>query len=136
MQQEAEVLARGRGCLTHEDLAPGDEILAYDPADDTARWEPVRFVHRFKVGGDLIRWRSKQIDVLTTPDHSWWTVGRSGPRRIGPGSAPPPRSRVISSTSRSAEVRPQASQGPQLSTMMSSSWPDGSSPKAGSCDGG
>jgi hypothetical protein len=78
MQQEAEVLARGRGWITHEDLAPGDEILAYDPADDTARWDPVRSVHRFKVGGDLIRWRSKQIDVLTTPDHSWWTVGRSG----------------------------------------------------------
>jgi len=78
MQQEAEVLVRGRGWITHEDLAPGDEILAYDPADDTARWEAVHSVHRFKVGGHLIRWRSKQIDVLTTPDHSWWTVGRSG----------------------------------------------------------
>jgi hypothetical protein len=78
MQQEAEVLARGRGWITHEDLAPGDEILAYDPADDTARWEAVHSVCRLKVGGHLIRWRSKQIDVLTTPDHSWWTVGRSG----------------------------------------------------------
>jgi len=78
MQQEAEVLARGRGWITHEDLSLGDQILAYDPANDTARWEPVDSVHRFKVAGDLIRWQSKQIDVLTTPNHRWWTVGRSG----------------------------------------------------------
>ena len=51
MQQEAEVLARGRGWITHEKLAPGEEILAYDPADDTARWEAIHSVCRLKVEG-------------------------------------------------------------------------------------
>ena len=83
LQSEAQALARGRGWISHEDLNASDEILAYDPDDGSIRWEPVESMHRFAVNGDLTRWKSKQLDVMTTPRHRWWTTGRTTDRMSG-----------------------------------------------------
>lgn len=83
LQEEAQALAKGRGWVSHRDLKAGDEILAYDPADGSVRWEPIDSMHRFQVDGDLIRWQSQQIDVMTTPHHRWWTTGRTTDRSSG-----------------------------------------------------
>jgi hypothetical protein len=77
LEESAEALTRDRGWVQHADLAAGDEILAYDPVTNEALWEPITSMHRFQVNGELIRWRSQQIDVATTPQHRWWATGRT-----------------------------------------------------------
>ena len=77
LEESAEALTLDRGWVCHEDLSEGDFILAYDPVDDGVKWEMVDSMHRFQVDGELTRWRSKQIDVATTPHHRWWTTGRT-----------------------------------------------------------
>lgn len=84
LEESAQALARGRGWVSHDELATGDEILAYDPDRDEAYWERIDSMHRFRIKGDLIRWRSRHIDVATTPHHRWWTVGNSGPQAYEP----------------------------------------------------
>jgi hypothetical protein len=78
LEESAEALTKDRGWVRHDALAAGDEILAYDPETGGICWEPVESMHRFNVDGDLIRWRSKQIDVATTPHHRWWASGGAG----------------------------------------------------------
>lgn len=77
LEESAQALTKDRGWVSHGELRAGDEILAYDPDDDGVHWEPVDSVHRFQVAGDLVRWRSRQMDVLSTPTHRWWTVGQN-----------------------------------------------------------
>jgi len=77
LEESAQALTRDRGWVTHDQLRVGDEILAYDPADDTSRWEPIQDFYRYQVDTELIHWKSKQIDVRTTPHHRWWTVGQN-----------------------------------------------------------
>lgn len=79
LEESATALARGRGWVTHDQLRAGDEILAYDPERDEAYWERIDSMHRFQVSGELIRWKSRHIDVATTPHHRWWTVDNAGP---------------------------------------------------------
>lgn len=76
LEESAEALTLDRGWVRHDELNAGDWILGYDPDDDCAKWQQVESMHRFLVNGDLIRWKSKQIDVATTPNHRWWTVQR------------------------------------------------------------
>jgi hypothetical protein len=79
LEEAAQALSRERGWVSHGDLRSGDEVLAYDPETGEALWEPVESVHRFAVDSDeMVRWQSRQIDVLSTPTHRWWTVGGSG----------------------------------------------------------
>jgi hypothetical protein len=83
LEESAQALTKDRGWVHHDALSPGDLILAYDPADDSVRWEPVLSMHRYQTQTELIRWKSRTIDVATTPEHRWWTTGTSG---RGPGS--------------------------------------------------
>ena len=85
LEVDAEALVFNRGWVTHDQLRVGDMVLTYDPEDDGIRWEPVASINRVQWSGDLIRWRSsKSIDVATTPNHQWWTVGTSGRARYEP----------------------------------------------------
>jgi len=77
LEESAQALTRDRGWVTHEQLNIGDDVLIYDPEDGTSRWEPIQDFYRYRVDTELIRWKSRQINVATTPHHRWWTTGRT-----------------------------------------------------------
>lgn len=78
IEESAQALTRDRGWVDHRRLSVGDDILVYDPADDSSRWEPILDFYRYEVDTELVHWKSKQIDVMTTPHHRWWVTGTSG----------------------------------------------------------
>ena len=70
VDDQTEALTRS-GWKKHTDLSDSDEVLAIDPSTKEVRWEPVLSVHRFDWDGPLTRWKSSQMDALTTPNHRW-----------------------------------------------------------------
>lgn len=83
LEDKAQALTIDRGWVSHTDLNVGDFVLTFDPADDSIRWDPVDEMFRYQVDTELIRWKTKQIDVRTTPHHRWWTPAQSSRRYTG-----------------------------------------------------
>ena len=78
----SEILTRA-GWRTYDQVAPGDEVLAYDCASDACRWTPLLAVTVHE-SQPVVRLSSLHFDVLCTPEHSW-AVEKSGyvPRSDG-----------------------------------------------------
>lgn len=76
--ESTEVLTRS-GWATHEDLAPGTEVLAFDVESGTSAWEPIAGVVRAQVTDrEMVEITGRSHSSLTTPDHRWPFRGRDG----------------------------------------------------------
>jgi hypothetical protein len=77
---DTEVLT-DRGWLRFPDLAPTDRVATFNPASRCIEYHvPLRhYVYPYR--GEMIRYLTKNVDVLVTPEHEMW--GRRG----GPNSA-------------------------------------------------
>lgn len=67
----SQALCKTKGWVNYERLKEGDEILAFNRDTGKSEWQPVTAVNVFDYKGDLIRLKTKHLDVLSTPDHRW-----------------------------------------------------------------
>lgn len=67
----SQALCKTKGWVNYEKLKEGDEILAFNRETGKSEWQPVTAVNVFDYKGDLIRLKTKHLDVLSTPDHRW-----------------------------------------------------------------
>lgn len=66
---ETEILTI-RGWLRHDEVRVGDETLGLHE-DGTAYWTVVHGVHVFPGKHEVVRWKWRRHDSVTTPDHRW-----------------------------------------------------------------
>ena len=67
----SQALSKTKGWVNYEDLKVGDEILAFNRDTGESEWQKVERVNVFDYDGDMIRLKTKHLDVLSTPDHRW-----------------------------------------------------------------
>ncbi len=67
----SQALSKTNGWVNYEDLKVGDEILAFNRDIGESEWQKVERVNVFDYDGDMIRLKTKHLDVLSTPDHRW-----------------------------------------------------------------
>nr|UWF91494.1 MAG: DNA polymerase family A [Bacteriophage sp.] len=67
----SQALSKSRGWINYDDLKVGDEILAFNRDIGESEWQKVERVNVFDYDGDMIRLKTKHLDVLSTPDHRW-----------------------------------------------------------------
>lgn len=67
----SQALSKTKGWVNYEDLKVGDEILAFNLDIGESEWQKVERVNVFDYDGDMIRLKTKHLDVLSTPDHRW-----------------------------------------------------------------
>lgn len=67
----SQALSKTKGWVNYEDLKIGDEILAFNRDIGESEWQKVERVNVFDYDGDMIRLKTKHLDVLSTPDHRW-----------------------------------------------------------------
>lgn len=79
----AEALTR-EGWVTHDKLAIGDEILAYDPGANLTRWVPVRRTVVYPAR-PTYRLGHARWAFTTTPDHRWFIQRKGWPSNRDPG---------------------------------------------------
>jgi NH3-dependent NAD+ synthetase len=60
------------------ELKVGDVVFSFDPATQRVVEEPVSAVHEFDYDGDLIHFRSQNVDLLVTPNHRMLARTSSG----------------------------------------------------------
>ena len=66
---DAEILTRS-GFRRCDEVAPGDDVLAYDTAGDSCRWTPLRAVSVYQRQPTLTL-TSRHFAATCTPEHSW-----------------------------------------------------------------
>lgn len=69
VDEDTEILTK-RGWLKHADLREGDETLGLHE-DGTVSWTRVNRVSRYPGHHDMVHWKSRGHDSLTTPNHRW-----------------------------------------------------------------
>lgn len=67
----SQALSKTNGWVNYENLKVGDEILAFNRDIGESEWQKVERVNVFDYDGDMIRLKTKHLDVLSTPDHRW-----------------------------------------------------------------
>ena len=67
----SQALSKTKGWVNYEELEQGDEILAFNRETGKSEWQPVISVNIFDYKGELVRFKTKHLDVLSTPDHRW-----------------------------------------------------------------
>lgn len=67
----SQALSKTKGWVNYEDLKVGDEILAFNRDTGESEWQKVERVNVFDYDGDMVRLKTKHLDVLSTPDHRW-----------------------------------------------------------------
>lgn len=67
----SQALSKTKGWVNYEDLKVGDEILAFNRDIGESEWQKVERVNVFDYDGDMIRLKTKHLEVLSTPDHRW-----------------------------------------------------------------
>lgn len=67
----SQALSKKKGWVSYEDLEVGDDILAFNRDIGKSEWQKVERVNVFDYDGDMIRLKTKHLDVLSTPDHRW-----------------------------------------------------------------
>lgn len=67
----SQALSKTKGWVNYEDLKVGDEILAFNRDIGESEWQKVERVNVFDYDGDMIRLKTKHLDVSSTPDHRW-----------------------------------------------------------------
>lgn len=67
----SQALSKTKGWVNYEDLKVGDEILAFNRDIGESEWQKVERVNVFDYDGDMVRLKTKHLDVLSTPDHRW-----------------------------------------------------------------
>lgn len=67
----SQALSKTKGWINYEDLKVGDEILAFNRDIGESEWQKVERVNVFDYDGDMVRLKTKHLDVLSTPDHRW-----------------------------------------------------------------
>lgn len=67
----SQALCKTKGWVNYERLKEGDDILAFNRNTGKSEWQPVIAINVFDYKGDLIRLKTKHLDVLSTPDHRW-----------------------------------------------------------------
>lgn len=67
----SQALSKTKGWVNYEDLKVGDEILAFNRDIGKSEWQKVERVNVFDYDGDMVRLKTKHLDVLSTPDHRW-----------------------------------------------------------------
>lgn len=70
----SEALSRTKGWVNYENLEIGDEILAFNPDTLEYEWQPCSKVNSYYYEGDMVRIKTKNIDVQSTPDHRWYVA--------------------------------------------------------------
>lgn len=67
----SQALCKTKGWVNYEELKVGDEILAFNRELGESEWQKVERVNVFDYDGDMVRLKTKHLDVLSTPDHRW-----------------------------------------------------------------
>lgn len=67
----SQALSKTKGWVNYEDLKVGDEVLAFNRDIGESEWQKVERVNVFDYDGDMVRLKTKHLDVLSTPDHRW-----------------------------------------------------------------
>lgn len=81
----ARILTR-TGFKGYQQVAIGEEVLAYDQATGRNEWVPLEAVNTF--GAEpVVRLRNRSFDFTCTPDHSWACEGGTGARKLVKASA-------------------------------------------------
>lgn len=84
VDDQTEALTK-RGWLSYDQIRDDDELMGYDIASHTTRWERHTGIHVFPAKPrDLIVIRGRSGSIVSTPNHRWPTVverSRSSPRR-------------------------------------------------------
>jgi len=76
LDDKTEALTR-RGWVPGFDLKPGDMLLSKNADTDQFEWKPItrmNLIHNYV--GELIEFRSRSFNAVTTPDHRWLTRHR------------------------------------------------------------
>jgi hypothetical protein len=60
------------GWKTHDQLHPGDVVLALDTATQTSEWQACTAVNRFDHDGEMFEMNGRGHSSLTTRNHRWW----------------------------------------------------------------
>lgn len=68
----SQALSKNKGWVNYEQLREGDEILTFNPNKGYTEWQKVTRVNVFDYKGDMVRLKTKHLDVLSTPDHRWY----------------------------------------------------------------
>lgn len=67
----SQALCKTKGWVNYEELKIGDQILAFNRESGESEWQLVERVNVFDYEGDMVRLKTKHLDVLSTPDHRW-----------------------------------------------------------------
>jgi len=86
----SEILTRS-GWKHYNEVAVGDDVLAYDSTVDLCRWTPLRGIVTH-LSEPLLKFTSRSFTAVSTPDHRWYGMrqvhldgsayGRKGMRRM------------------------------------------------------
>jgi hypothetical protein len=79
VDEETECLS-DRGWLSGLDLKVDDRIVTMNPESRLLEWAPVESVYRAPYQGPMVRVAGRHLDMLVTPDHSWFVHWRYGDR--------------------------------------------------------
>ena len=78
---DTEVLTRN-GWLTHDQLDPETDVLAFDPESERYKWERPTAYHAYPFSGRLHHWDTKVSNAMVTPNHRM-IVSPGWPSAIG-----------------------------------------------------
>lgn len=76
LDDQTEMLTR-RGWLRHDQVLVGDETLGLR-LDGTVSWTSVERVHAFPGHHDMVAWKMRGHDSLSTPNHRWLVERQRG----------------------------------------------------------
>ncbi len=97
LSDDTEILTR-RGWLGIDDIANGDVVVALDTQENVWREEEVQQTVAFRHVGQMLRYRTRSLDALVTPDHRmvYKTHGRASPWTVAPAASLPVNVRLPS----------------------------------------
>ncbi|MER6632884.1 hypothetical protein ABT301_32470 [Streptomyces sp. NPDC000987] len=82
VDERTEILTRDRGWITQDQLAVGDVVRTLNHETGLAEWQPVRDIYRAAVHNEPMRQLlAANHSSLTTAEHRWPVVTRSGHRK-------------------------------------------------------
>ena len=68
LSEDTEVLTPD-GWRTHDEITDGDDVVAFDPGEETFNVEATNRVFRYDHDGEMVRFTSPHTDQLLTPNH-------------------------------------------------------------------
>lgn len=70
---DTEVLTE-QGFMRHDEWTKGTRIAAFNPATHLIEWHHPKGLRTYRHDGDMVHFKSQQVDILVTPNHRMWTA--------------------------------------------------------------